>query len=245
MPLSQQCKPKGISQAIHSTCLWLCCTSPGPVRLCCARVWISGMTKTCEHLADGWYLGVASKHYRCHKISFKKMQAERISDTVFFKHKYIMKPEVVPADAIIKALYDLKPAISKQWKHSSNAMLEGLQQIDEALTWATTTTQTQGLTQTPNRSLWGTPSSKDGLQWGPLSSHGSISNGGHTTDWQRGDIDFCITHEVCCHVTTHKTSTQYMMGQQLEPEHVLLHHHHLLTTPEPTKQPVLSPRRKC
>ena len=43
-----------------------------------------------EHSNDGWYLGTSKKHYRCLKILNKKTKEERIYDTVFFKHKYLI-----------------------------------------------------------------------------------------------------------------------------------------------------------
>ena len=42
-----------------------------------------------KHASAGWYLGAALQHYRCHRIWNKETKAERVSDTVFFKHKYI------------------------------------------------------------------------------------------------------------------------------------------------------------
>ena len=45
-----------------------------------------------EHSNNGWYIGTLPKHYRCHQIWNQKTKAERISDTVFFKHKYLTQP---------------------------------------------------------------------------------------------------------------------------------------------------------
>ncbi len=42
-----------------------------------------------EHALDGWYLRTSEEHYRCHVVFVKKTRAERISDTVFFQHRYI------------------------------------------------------------------------------------------------------------------------------------------------------------
>jgi len=60
-----------------------------------------------EHSMDGWYLRTSPEHYRCHIVFVKKTQSKRVTDTVFFKHKYITQPEVKPADVIIKAYNDL------------------------------------------------------------------------------------------------------------------------------------------
>ena len=52
-----------------------------------------------------------TEHYWCHKVWVNKIKAERVSGTVFFKHKYITQPTLTPYDAIIKALQDLNHAI--------------------------------------------------------------------------------------------------------------------------------------
>ena len=36
---------------------------------------------------DGWSIGVSLEHYRCQKVIAKNSKAERISDTVEFRHK--------------------------------------------------------------------------------------------------------------------------------------------------------------
>ena len=39
------------------------------------------------HGLDGWYIGNAPEHYRCHKVYITKTRAERIARTVeFFPH---------------------------------------------------------------------------------------------------------------------------------------------------------------
>ncbi len=44
----------------------------------------------------GWYLGTSPEHYRCHKVFCKRTRAERISDTMWFKHRYITQPTFSP-----------------------------------------------------------------------------------------------------------------------------------------------------
>jgi hypothetical protein len=56
---------------------------------------------------NGWYLQALPEHYQCHLIYVKKKKSERISDTVFFKHRYSTQPTVTVADLIVKALGDL------------------------------------------------------------------------------------------------------------------------------------------
>ena len=57
-----------------------------------------------ERSIDGWYLETSLEHYRCHIIHVKKTNSERISDTVFFKHKYITQPTLTPVDTVVKAI---------------------------------------------------------------------------------------------------------------------------------------------
>jgi hypothetical protein len=59
-----------------------------------------------EHSTDRWYLGTSNKHYQCHRIYVKKTRRKRISDTVFFKHRYITQPTLTQVDTIVKALDD-------------------------------------------------------------------------------------------------------------------------------------------
>ena len=64
-----------------------------------------------ERSIDGWYLGASLEHYRCHIIHVKKTKSERISDEVFFKHKYITQPTLTPVDTVVKAIDDLAFAL--------------------------------------------------------------------------------------------------------------------------------------
>ncbi len=63
------------------------------------------------HSLSGWYLGTSLEHYHCHKIFCQKTHSERISDTVFFKHRYITQPTVTPEDQIVKAIGNLTSAL--------------------------------------------------------------------------------------------------------------------------------------
>ena len=73
------------------------------------------------------------EHYRCHRIYVKKTRSERISDTVFFKHKYITQPTVTPADTIVKALDDLTHALKGRRNVQGTSEIETLERIDELL----------------------------------------------------------------------------------------------------------------
>ena len=56
----------------------------------------------------------AIAHYWCHHIFIKKMQAEDTSDMAFFKHQYCTKLMSTPKQAIIRALSNIKAAITNK-----------------------------------------------------------------------------------------------------------------------------------
>lgn len=59
------------------------------------------------HAMDVWYIGTLMEHYGNHIVWCKDTRAERISDTVWFKHKYLTNPEFTAADAIADAAHKL------------------------------------------------------------------------------------------------------------------------------------------
>ncbi|KAL7479192.1 hypothetical protein ACHAW6_007448, partial [Cyclotella cf. meneghiniana] len=65
-----------------------------------------------KHATDGWYIKTSSEHYRCHIIFVQKMQQMRITDTEYFKHKYLMQPTLTAQEGIVKAIQDLTLAIT-------------------------------------------------------------------------------------------------------------------------------------
>jgi hypothetical protein len=86
-----------------------------------------------ERSIDGWYLGTSLEHYRCHIIHVKKTNSERISDTVFFKHKYITQPTLTPVDTVVKAIDDLTCALKGARNTQGMQQIERLKMIDELL----------------------------------------------------------------------------------------------------------------
>ena len=65
------------------------------------------------HGVDGWYIGPALNHYRCHRVYLPSTRGERVSDTVeFFPHRGNI-PAVTPADAATEAAFDLARALSE------------------------------------------------------------------------------------------------------------------------------------
>ena len=84
-----------------------------------------------EHSTNGCYLGTFDEHYRCHNIWVVETKAERVTDAVFFKHKYINQPTLNPEDVIVKALQYLKHAIKGTKNHKGNKKLEALVIMEE------------------------------------------------------------------------------------------------------------------
>ena len=50
-------------------------------------------------------------HHRCYKVWIKKTRAERDTDTVFFKHKYLTNPEKTPEYKVVAAAQILTQTI--------------------------------------------------------------------------------------------------------------------------------------
>jgi len=82
---------------------------------------------------DGWYLQSSLEHYRCHVIYVKQTKSERISDSVFFKTKYLTQPTLSPADVISKALIDLTQALKGKSNQKGIHQIEALKQLDAIL----------------------------------------------------------------------------------------------------------------
>ena len=71
---------------------------------CTVQIYESTNRRTtwAENSIEGWYLRTSPEHYWCHVIHVKKRRSERITDTVWFKHKYIThQPKVTPVDQIV------------------------------------------------------------------------------------------------------------------------------------------------
>ena len=82
---------------------------------------------------DGWYLQTSPEHYRCHVIYVKQTKSERVSDTVFFKTKYITQPTLTPADVITKALNDLTQALKGKTNQQGLDQIEALTKLNNIL----------------------------------------------------------------------------------------------------------------
>jgi hypothetical protein len=82
----------------------------------------------------GWYLHTSQEHYRCHVIYVKKTNSKCITDTVWFKHKYITQPKATATDHIVKAINDLTCALKGKNNVDSLEQIKALQKLEELLT---------------------------------------------------------------------------------------------------------------
>jgi hypothetical protein len=63
----------------------------------------------------------------------KQTKSERVSDTVFFKTKYITQPTVMPADVITKAINNLTQALKGKSNVKGLEQIEALQKLENIL----------------------------------------------------------------------------------------------------------------
>ena len=59
------------------------------------------------HSIAGWHLRTSVDHHQMLTFYAKARRAERVSDAIFFKHKYLNQPTVSPEDAVVSAAHQL------------------------------------------------------------------------------------------------------------------------------------------
>jgi hypothetical protein len=62
-------------------------------------------------------------------VFVKRTRSKRISDTVFFQHKYITNPMVTHEDKVVKALGDATQTLLKQKNIRGKEQMSALQQL--------------------------------------------------------------------------------------------------------------------
>jgi len=78
------------------------------------------------HSVDGRYLATSPEHYRVHNCYAKTTQAERLTNTIQFKHKNITNPTISPHDKIMHALANCKTALKGMMNENPNQQMEEL-----------------------------------------------------------------------------------------------------------------------
>jgi len=82
------------------------------------------------HSVDGWYLATSPEHYRVHNCYVKTTQAERLTDTIQFKHKNITNPtSISPHDKIMHALANCKTALKGMMNENPNQQMHRAHRI--------------------------------------------------------------------------------------------------------------------
>ena len=86
------------------------------------------------HGVDGWYLGRAPEHYRCHRVYITKTAYERIANTVQFFPSHCNMPTTSSADAAMEAAAALtaallNPSPSTPFANIGNEQLQALKQL--------------------------------------------------------------------------------------------------------------------
>ncbi len=82
---------------------------------------------------DRWYLHTFPEHYQCHVIYVKQTKSKRVSDTVFFKTKYMTQPTMTPADTITIALNNLTQALKGKSNPKRLEQIEAFKKLDAIL----------------------------------------------------------------------------------------------------------------
>ena len=76
------------------------------------------------HSLDGWYLNTSPEHYRVHNCHIKSTRAERLSDTIQFKHKHITNPTLSHSDKLMNALANCKAILLGKIDNTSDQSLK-------------------------------------------------------------------------------------------------------------------------
>jgi len=81
----------------------------------------------------GFSLGTSMHHHCCFRVYITKMRATRISNTVHFKHEYIINPKVSPESHVIAAAQQLATALQGNIP-AGNEMAEALKTVSNLFT---------------------------------------------------------------------------------------------------------------
>ncbi len=67
-------------------------------------------------------------------IAFRILKkAEPVSNTVFFKHKYLTQPTLTPEDQVIKAIQDLRNVIQRSKNKKGKVNFNAIKALSEIL----------------------------------------------------------------------------------------------------------------
>jgi hypothetical protein len=163
-----------------------------------------------ENTTDGWYIQTSPEHYGCHKIHVKKTNSKRVSDTIFFKHKYITQPTLTSADILTKAINNLAHALKGRRNMKGIMESEALQKLDNLLNQAPQA-QTSPPRQVPREEA--TPRVAN-----PVNKPTPRVINPVDTPTPRVDATIPHKRQKKCHMREPKCATLYAQQQTAEPE---------------------------
>ena len=82
---------------------------------------------------DGWSIGVSLEHYRCQRVVTKESRAERVSDTVEFRHHRTMTPMVTPEDRVIRSIEQLVSVLKGDKLSATEAQMKAIETLQNTL----------------------------------------------------------------------------------------------------------------
>ena len=80
------------------------------------------------HSVSGWNIGTFMEHHWMFNLFAKATRAERVSCTVYFKHKYLTQPTFSAEDTIVAAAQQLTASLERNAR-SNNKELEDLTKV--------------------------------------------------------------------------------------------------------------------
>ena len=103
-----------------------------------------------QYCSKGYVLGTSTEHYRCWNLWNTRTKALRVSDTVFFKHKYISNPSVTPEDSAISAANRMTDALKMHHPHNMcEDNIQALHRLEQIFKQAANNTKEVGINTKP------------------------------------------------------------------------------------------------
>ena len=69
------------------------------------------------------------EHYHAFNVYSKHTRSERIVDMIFFNHKYITSPILMPEDTVVEATKRLTDAVTANSNSTNSEQMESLKQL--------------------------------------------------------------------------------------------------------------------
>ena len=82
---------------------------------------------------DKLSIGVSLEHYRCQRVVTKMFRAERVSDTVEFRHHRITTPVVTPEDTVTRGIEQLTSMLKEDKLSATAGQMEVIETLQSTL----------------------------------------------------------------------------------------------------------------